>query len=33
MLVDTFTHVGSKISSTESDVNIRIEKALAAINK
>ena len=31
-LVDQFTYIGSNILSTESDVNIRIENALTAIN-
>ena len=30
--VNHFTYLGSNISSTDSDVNIRIEKAWAAIN-
>ena len=31
--VDQFTYLGSNISSTESDVNIRIGKAWATVNK
>ena len=32
-LVDQFTYLGSNISSTEIDVNIRIGKAWTAIDK
>ena len=32
-LVDQFTYLGSNISSTESDVNIRIGKAWTAIDR
>ena len=32
-LVDKFTYVGSSVSSTETDINTRLAKAWAAINK
>ena len=32
-LADEFTYLGSNISFTESDVHIRIEKALTAIDR
>ena len=32
-LVDQFTYLGSNISSTESDVNLRIPKAWTAIDR
>ena len=32
-LVDKFTYLGSSVSSTENDVNMRLTKALTAINK
>ena len=32
-LVDKFTYLGSNISFTESDVNIRLAKACTAINR